>query len=168
MTFPKLGKMEDLMNKSNFVLLEFVCFYLDREKCAFSKIAFQVRSKVHFVRLIFRSRGKFTLEFLEPVQIFFSVFFCARNRFKKKPQRLGPRPSQQAGRLGPSRARQAPGEAAASPLGRVLVGLRPVAPPLSFVPFSFSSRIPFPTLFLVPYPKKPPPLPNINTPTPPL
>ena len=86
MTFPKLRKNEDLINRSNFDFRCFVCFFFGQGKMRVSKIAFQVRSKVHFVRLIFRSRGKFTLEFLEPVQIFFSVFFCARNRLKKIPQ----------------------------------------------------------------------------------
>ena len=59
MTFPKFRKNEDLINKSNFGFFsEFICL---REKCVFSKIAFRPRVKVHFVRLIFRSRGKFTL-----------------------------------------------------------------------------------------------------------
>ena len=40
MTFPKFRKNEDLMNKSNFVFRCLFAFYLDREKCAFSKIAF--------------------------------------------------------------------------------------------------------------------------------
>ena len=41
MTFPKLGKNEDLMNKSNFGFAGVLCaFYLDREKCVLSKIAF--------------------------------------------------------------------------------------------------------------------------------
>ena len=38
MTFPKLRKNEDLMNKSNFGFAGVLfAFYLDREKCAFSK-----------------------------------------------------------------------------------------------------------------------------------
>ena len=68
MTFPKYRKNEDLMNRSNFGFAGVLfAFYLDSEKCAFSKIAFEARRKVHFVRLIFRSQGKFTLVILEPV-----------------------------------------------------------------------------------------------------
>ena len=63
MTFPKYRKNEDLINRSNFVCRSLFAFYLDREKCAFSKIAFSARRNVHFVWLIFRSRGKFTLDF---------------------------------------------------------------------------------------------------------
>ena len=41
MTLPKYRKNEDLMNKSNFGFARVLfVFYLDREKCAFSKIAF--------------------------------------------------------------------------------------------------------------------------------
>ena len=41
MTSPKVRKNEDLMNKSNFGFSGVLfAFYLDREKCAFSKIAF--------------------------------------------------------------------------------------------------------------------------------
>ena len=41
MTFPNLRKNEDLMNKSNFGFARVLfAFYLDREKCVFSKIAF--------------------------------------------------------------------------------------------------------------------------------
>ena len=52
------------------------------KKCVFSKIAFQVPSKVHFVRLIFRSRRKFTLLDLEIVQI--SFCFPSAEQFQKK------------------------------------------------------------------------------------
>ena len=41
MTFPKLRKNEDLINRSSFCFAGVLfAFYLDREKCAFSKIAF--------------------------------------------------------------------------------------------------------------------------------
>ena len=40
MTFPKLRKNEDLINRSNFVFRCLFAFYLDREKCVFSKLHF--------------------------------------------------------------------------------------------------------------------------------
>ena len=137
MTFPKLGKNEDLMNRSNFGFAGVLfAFSLDREKCAFSKIAFQVRSKVHFVRLIFRSRGKFTLGVLEPVQIFFSVFFCVRNPFQKNSAaRLDQGPA--AGQPRPGHRVRRAWRRREPPPPRILVGLG--------LPFF---RIPFPTLFL--------------------
>ena len=158
MTFPKYRKNEDLINRSNFVFRCLFAFYLDREKCVFSKIAFQVPSKVHFVRLIFRSQGKFTLLILEPVQIFFSVFSARENRLKKISQRLGPRPSQQASRPGPSRpqprAAQRQAQAGAR-RGRRLSARWPspnrtqAGQPPFFPLFCF----PFSSLFLAPYPK---------------
>ena len=79
MTFPKLRKNEDLINRSNFGFAGVLfAFYLDREKCAFLKILFLVRRKVHFVRLIFRSRGKFTLDFFWSPFRFSFLYFLAR------------------------------------------------------------------------------------------
>ena len=40
MTFPKFRKNEDLINRSILFAGVLFAFYLDREKCAFSKIAF--------------------------------------------------------------------------------------------------------------------------------
>ena len=152
------------MNKSSFgfagVLLR---FYLDREKCAFSKIAFQVRSKVHFVRLIFRSRGKFTLVILEFVQFSFLLFFCARIQLKKGPRPAGPK-AQPAGRLPSQRARQAQRQAAASlALGRVPEGLQAGQPPLSLFCFP-SFACPLPQVIPPTYINTPqtPPSPHIN------
>ena len=63
MTFPKFRKNEDLINKSNFGFFsEFIA--LGKNAC-FKKLHFRPRVKVHFVRLIFKSRGKFTLLILE-------------------------------------------------------------------------------------------------------
>ena len=160
MTFPKFRKNEDLINKSNFGFFsEFICL---REKCVFSKIAFQAPSKVHFVRLIFRSRGKFTLLILEFVQIFF-IPLRARP-FKKNCSALGQRPKLlAAGRPRPPRA-HAPRGPGSHSFFLVLVGL------FSYFVYSVSNprSIPNPNLFLVPYPKQNPPLPNINTQAPPL
>ena len=59
MTFPKFRKNEDLINKSHFGFSQNL-FALGKNAC-FQKLHFRPRVKVHFVRLIFRSRGKFTL-----------------------------------------------------------------------------------------------------------
>ena len=48
MTFPKLRKNEDLMNKTNFGFRCLFAFYLDREKSAFSK-KLHSRSWVKFI-----------------------------------------------------------------------------------------------------------------------
>ena len=82
MTFPKFRKNEDLINKSNFGFFsEFIA--LGKNAC-FQKLHFRPRVEVHFVRLIFRSRGKFTLLILSSFRFFFIFFFCARDRLKKK------------------------------------------------------------------------------------
>ena len=120
MTFPNLGKNEDLINRSILVFAGVLfAFYLPQGKMrVFKEIAFQAPSKVHFVRLIFRSRGKFTLLILEFVQIFSILFLCARDRFLKKktaaPWAKGPscQPPAKATRPQGHRARHAQGGAA--------------------------------------------------------
>ena len=147
------------MNKSNFGFAGVLfAFYLDREKCVFSKIAFQVRSKVHFVRLIFRSRGKFTLVILEFVQFSFLLFFCARIQLKKRDQgQPGQRPSQPAASPASARARRSARPPPPSLQAESQRDSRPVSPPFLVL---------FSLFCLPPTPSNPPTY--INTPqTPP-
>ena len=89
---------------------------------------------------------------------------CARDRLKKKNcSALGQRPKLlAAGRPRPPRA-HAPRGPGSHSFFLVLVGL------FSYFVYSVSNprSIPNPNLFLVPYPKQNPPLPNINTQAPP-
>ena len=45
MTFPKLRKNEDLINRSNFVFRCLFAFYLDRENARFQKLHFRPGEK---------------------------------------------------------------------------------------------------------------------------
>ena len=65
MTFPKYRKNEDLMDKSILFSGVYSHFIWIGKKMRVFKNCFLGPSKVHFVRLIFRSRGKFTLLILE-------------------------------------------------------------------------------------------------------
>ena len=133
MTFPNLGKNEDLIKKTILVFAGVLfAYYLPQGKMrVFKKIAFQAPSKVHFVRLIFRSRGKFTLLILEFVQIFL-FFFSARETVLKKtaaPWAKGPSCQPPAGQGHRARTHQG-GQGA--------------------TPFSLSQQDSFPTSF-IPY-----------------
>ena len=91
MTFPKFRKNEDLINKSNFGFFsEFICL---REKCVFSKIAFQAPSKSSFCSTHFQESGKiYFVIFGVRLDFLFLIFFFLRAYLLKKTQRpTGPR-----------------------------------------------------------------------------
>ena len=121
MTFPKFRKNEDLINKSNFGFFsEFICL---REKCVFSKIAFQAPSKSSFCSTHFQESGKiYFINF--GVRLDFLLFIFLRARpFKKKsaaPWAKGPSHQPPAGQEAIARVHQG---AAASFFCLVLVGL---------------------------------------------
>ena len=104
MTSSKQRNIEDLILKSNKIFFGVLSlFYLNQEKCAFFKIAFQAQINVQFVGLDFRSPGKFISGSLESVQYFFLFFF----RAKKNGTDYGP----YSARTPPGRGLYKPGQA---------------------------------------------------------
>ena len=119
MTSPKIMKYWRKNIKNKYLIL--FGFYLNQEKYAFLKIAFQAQINVHLVRLIFRGRGKFISGFLESVQYLFSFFFCTTELFQKK--------------VKPTRAVTGRPSTESPPPGLFsLRRRRPLNPPLLFVP----------------------------------
>ena len=66
MTFPKYRKNEDLINRSILVFAGVLfAFYLDREKCAFSKLHFRPGEKFILFGSFLGVGENFTLDFSE-------------------------------------------------------------------------------------------------------
>ena len=65
MTFPKLGKNEDLMNESSFGFAGVLLRFFIGKNARFQKNCILGPEKSSFCSAHFRSRGKFTLDFSE-------------------------------------------------------------------------------------------------------
>ena len=162
MTFPKLRKNEDLINRSNFCLPEFICILFGQGKMRVFKNCILGPEESSFYSTHFQESGKIYFQNFGALLVQF--FFCARNLLKKTgASRPGQGP---AGPQATAPSRRAPGARQAPappPLASPLVrfGLR-VSPSPFLVSFSLVLlRLFFPilSLFLVPYPKSPLPSP---------
>ena len=130
-------------------------FILGPEKSSFCSAHFQESGKIYFINFGVR------LDFL------LFIFLRARPFKKKIRSALGQRPK-------PLAAGRPRGHSARAPGSRRFLLLPSPSRTLvlcSFIPYLFLDLFllfPNPSLFLVPYPKQNPPLPNINTQAPPL